>query len=94
MNDLEMDLVLAQAEIKRLNAIIKEMSGNKCSFGVGVTVKPDGINELDPCTYEDVEVHTNVTVVVKRCQKCGHIELVWHRQEDTEDIVDGDWDGK
>lgn len=94
MTDLEMDLMLAKAENETLKAEIAKLRGKKCSFGVGVTVKPDGINELDPCIYEDVEVHTNVTVVVKRCNKCGHIELVWHRQEDTEDFVDGDWDGK
>ena len=93
MTDLEMDLMLAKAEIQRLNTIIKAMSGKKCNFGAGITVKPDGINELDPCIYEDAEVHTNVTVVVKRCNKCGHIELVWHRQENTEDFVDGEWNG-
>ena len=93
MTDIEADLMLAKAEVKRLNAIIKEMSGKKCSFGAGVTFKPDGINELDPCIYEDAEIHTNVTVVVKRCQKCGNIELVWHRQENTEDFMDGEWDG-
>lgn len=62
----------------------------KCSFGEGITVKPDGMNELDPCIYEDIEVHTNVTVVVKRCINCGHIEFEWHRQENTEDFTDGD----
>ncbi len=93
MTDLEMDLMLAKAEIERLNTIIKAMNNKKCNFGAGVTVKPDGINELDPCIYEDAEIHTNVTVVVKRCHKCGHIELVWHRQENTEDFMDGEWDG-
>lgn len=40
---------------------------------------------LDPCVYEEIEVHRNVTVEVWRCKNCGHIELVWHRQENTED---------
>jgi hypothetical protein len=93
MTDLEMDLLIAKGEIERLKTIIKAMTKNKCSFGEGITVKPDGINELDPCLYEDAEIHTNVTVVVKRCTKCGNIELVWHRQEDTEDILAGDWNG-
>ncbi len=83
--DLEMDLMLAKAEI----ASLKRQLGNKCSFG-NVTIKPDGVNELDPCIYEDTEVHTNVTVVVKRCVHCGHIELEWHRQEDTEDFTGDD----
>ncbi|MBR1620132.1 hypothetical protein IJ674_09600 [bacterium] len=47
----------------------------KCSFPDGITIKPDGINELDPCIYEEVEVHHNVTVRVLKCRKCGHIEL-------------------
>ena len=93
MTDLEADLMIARTEIQWLKEIIKEMRGKKCSFGDGITIKPDGINELDPCIYEDAEIHTNVTVVVKRCTKCGNIELVWHRQEDTEDILAGDLDG-
>lgn len=56
----------------------------KCSFGEGVTIKPDGINELDPCFYEVIEVHKNVTVEVLRCKRCGHQEITW-RKEDEED---------
>lgn len=58
---------------------------SKCSFGDGVTIKPDGINELDPCEYETLEIHENVTVEVLRCTKCGHIELLWHRKEGDAD---------
>lgn len=57
----------------------------KCSFGEGITIKPDGIHELDPCLYETIEVHRNVTVEVQRCKKCGHVELSWYRQDNTED---------
>lgn len=57
----------------------------KCAFPDGMTIKPDGINELDPCSYELLEKHINVTVEVLRCKKCGHIEILWHRQEDTID---------
>lgn len=60
--------------------------GNKCSFEDGTIIKPDGINELDPCVYEDIEMYTNVTVVVSRCKKCGHIEVSWIRQDNTEEI--------
>lgn len=59
---------------------------NKCSFG-DITIKPDGINELDPCIYEDIEMYTNVTIVISRCTKCGHIEISWMRQDDTEEII-------
>lgn len=57
----------------------------KCSFP-GLTIKPDGVNELDPCNYEEVECYKNVTVHVLRCKKCGHVELEWERQENTEQL--------
>lgn len=60
--------------------------GCKCSFG-DITIKPDGINELDPCIYEDIEMYANVTIVISRCKKCGHIEVSWMRQDDTEEIM-------
>lgn len=58
----------------------------KCSFPEGITIKPDGIHELDPCVYKEVERYRNVTVAVMRCEKCGHIEISWFRQEDTEEV--------
>lgn len=59
---------------------------NKCSFG-DITIKPDGINELDLCVYEDIEMYANVTVIISRCKKCGHIEVSWMRQDNTEEIL-------
>ena len=41
------------------------------------TYKPDGVNELDPCVYQEIETHTNCTVHVMKCKKCGHIEILW-----------------
>ena len=38
---------------------------------------------LDPCIYEEIEVHKNVTVRVNRCKNCGHIEYRWERQNNT-----------
>ena len=58
---------------------------NKCRFPDGMSIKPDGIHELDPCIYETTEVYRNVTVEIRRCKNCGHIEIVWHRQDDTEE---------
>ena len=52
----------------------------KCSFD-GYSIKPDGINDLDPCLYEDIEIHTNCTVIVSRCKKCGHVEISWIKNE-------------
>ena len=60
---------------------------DKCKFPNGITIKPDGVNELDPCKYEDIEKYANVTVTISRCKRCGHIEISWERQEDTEKII-------
>lgn len=59
----------------------------ECSYGDGITIKPDGINELDPCLYEEIEAHRSVTVHILRCKRCGNIDIEWERQEDTEDIT-------
>ena len=38
---------------------------------------------------EDKEIHRNVTVTVSQCSVCGHIEISWERQDDTEDEILG-----
>lgn len=58
----------------------------KCAFPEGVRICPDGMNELDPCVYEEVERYRNVTVSVRRCKNCGHMDIAWERQPDTEEI--------
>lgn len=58
----------------------------KCCWPEGMAIKPDGINELDPCMYEDIEMYTNVTVIVSKCKNCGSIDIRWMRQEDTEEV--------
>lgn len=57
---------------------------SKCSWGGGVTIKPDGINELDPCLYEKTEEYKNVTVIISRCVRCGTVLISWKWQENTE----------
>ena len=47
-------------------------------------IKPDGTNELDPCIYEDIEIHTNCTVIVSKCTKCGSLEISWVKNDDCE----------
>lgn len=49
----------------------------KCQFPPGITIKPDGVHELDPCQYQQIEEHHGCTVRVLRCKKCGHIEIEW-----------------
>jgi hypothetical protein len=60
----------------------KEANMERCKHPDGVTIKPDGIHELDPCVYEEEMVVPNVTVRVLRCVKCGHVEIEWERGED------------
>ena len=60
----------------------------RCSFG-DIIIKPDGVNELDPCNFVEVEKHTHCVVTVLKCKRCGRIELEWERTEDTEDIDTG-----
>lgn len=60
----------------------------KCSLPQGVVIKPDGRNELDPCSYESVGKYKNVTIEILQCKNCGHIEISWFRQEDTEEVVE------
>lgn len=57
----------------------------KCSFG-NIVIKPDGIHDLDACDFKVVEKLRNVTIEVIRCEKCGHEEISWYRQEDTEEV--------
>lgn len=62
------------------------MCTNRCSFGEGISIKPDGINELDPCVYKEIEKYANVTITISKCVKCGRINIEWEKQDDTEEI--------
>lgn len=63
-----------------------ECTKHKCSFPDGVVIKPDGVNELDPCVYKEKERYINATVVVSECEKCGHIDISWFAQPNTEQL--------
>lgn len=63
------------------------MAKHKCQFPDGITIKPDGVNELDPCTYVLMEEHRNVTVRVYQCPKCGSVDISWVKQDDTESTI-------
>ena len=65
----------------------------KCAFPDGIIIRPDGVHELDPCVYETIEIHRNVTVEILRCKNCGNTEILWFRQENTEDEWVGDENG-
>lgn len=58
----------------------------RCVAGEGDITSVNGI-EIDPCRYAVVEAYRNVTVRVLECVNCGHVEVEWTRQENTEDIL-------
>ena len=60
---------------------------SKYQFPDGISFKQDGVNEVDPCVYELIEEHRNVTVKVYRCKNCGSIDISWVRTENTEDVL-------
>lgn len=53
---------------------------SRCQWPEGMEIRPDGVHRLDPCTYDVIEEHRDVTVRVLRCSRCGHQESEW---EDT-----------
>lgn len=80
----------AKLALEALRAQVEQETGEirrRCRFPGGVVIKPDGVNGLDPCVYKSKEVHTNVTVTVSQCVRCGHVAIEWKRQDDTEDII-------
>lgn len=60
----------------------------KCAYPNGISFRPDGKSELDPCVYEVIEAYKNVDVQILKCQNCGHVEIEWFRTENTEDVFD------
>lgn len=65
-----------------------EKSPEKCSWGDGITIRPDGEHELDPCIYRDEFIARNVTVIISKCVRCGHVSFGWKEQPDTEILLD------
>lgn len=62
----------------------------KCKWPEGITIKPDGEHELDPCKYVEIAEYKNVTVVVMKCSVCGHIEISWKRQPNSYAVFEED----
>lgn len=56
----------------------------KCTHGEGIDINIAGIT-VDACDYELIQKVRNVTVEVLKCKKCGHVEILWFRQENTEE---------
>ena len=49
------------------------MSDGSCSLPDGVEMKIGGIHSIDPCVYKDVEMHTNVTVIVSQTRRSSDL---------------------
>jgi NMD protein affecting ribosome stability and mRNA decay len=58
----------------------------------GLVIKPDGVNELDPCLYQTEQVFTNCTVEVSRCKKCGAYNISWYRTPWTKEVPEEQWE--
>lgn len=65
----------------------------KCNMN-GVSIRPDGVHELDPCQYEVSEVYKNVIVEVLKCKKCGHVSIGWYKTADTEEVNIEEWSNR
>jgi hypothetical protein len=54
---------------------------DKCTFPEGMIIKPDGVNELDPCLYEDIDqVYSEaagILITISKCVRCGYITISW-----------------
>lgn len=42
-----------------------------------------GDTEIDMHRYEEIQVVHNVTVHILKCTKCGHIEILWERSDES-----------
>lgn len=62
------------------------MNEKKCRFPNGIAIKPDGVNDLDPCRYDTIETmrfkKAPVEVSLDRCVNCGYYEVSWRVIED------------
>lgn len=58
-------------------------NNHKCDMGNVKLVAPNG-HEIDPCLYEVVEEHDNCHVEVLRCKYCGHVEISWRKENESE----------
>ena len=43
-------------------------------------------HDNEPCIFREKEKYRNVTVVISECKKCGHTDISWIRQDDTEEV--------
>ena len=61
----------------------------KCSMPDGLVIKPDGVNELDPCLYRRKRLYTNCTRV-SRCRNAVLYNINAYRTAATEEVLKKD----
>lgn len=64
----------------------------KCEMSGGISIRPDGIHELDACSYEISELYRNVTVEILKCKKCGNVSIGWYKQPNTVTLYKRDYE--
>ena len=69
-------LVIVKVCIKSPNIIIPEI--------IVLLINTAIINSTVKIIYENIEIHTNCTVIISRCQKCGNIDISWIKNEGCE----------
>lgn len=56
---------------------------DKCRFPDDAAIRPDGVNDLDPCRYETIDEAVTpkygFQFRVLKCVNCGHVEIEWAR---------------
>ena len=60
---------------------------NRCQHpGGGIASVSIGGYEVDPCLYQTVEVHHNVSVCLSRCVRCGNEMITWSEHPEVFNI--------
>lgn len=72
--------------------IVRMINVCKCIMPNGVVIKPDGVNELDPCLYETTNIFTNCIVEISKCVRCGNISVTWRRTDTTLEVPKSEFD--
>ena len=71
---------------KEIYSLVHRLLDNqpkKCSFREGVSIRPDGVHELEPHAYQETQIIHNATVSILKCKNCGKESVGWLRQPNS-----------